>query len=189
MKNSSSSSAGAALNVAHCPGYPSTTSTARSGPLVNWNGVTVSASIAAKLPRDCFKFSASSATAEKADPRLRHSTTAAMISTLCLRSATPTKATCPLKRPTSPAKTRLSDFLGISDFELKLLHILRERPHSRADLVAAIIDRSEPIIAGCLRTLKNKKLIRIRYNPVCVYSLTNDGYIVCEHYQGTTHQD
>jgi predicted MarR family transcription regulator len=69
---------------------------------------------------------------------------------------------------------------------LRLLHVLRERPYSRADIVAAITDHTEHIIAKCLRMLKNKRLVRIRYNPVCVYDLTNDGYIVCEHYP---HQD
>lgn len=42
-------------------------------------------------------------------------------------------------------------------------------------------------ISKQLRRLKNLGLIRIQYNPECVYTLTDLGYDACAHYATQEH--
>jgi DNA-binding HxlR family transcriptional regulator len=71
----------------------------------------------------------------------------------------------------------------ISANELKVLHAVRELPNKSADYISAALGLSSRRLSATLRRLKNDGFVRIRYAPMCVYTLTAKGFSVCEHAQ------
>lgn len=68
---------------------------------------------------------------------------------------------------------------------MQLMAALRERPVLNADFLAAVTNRAKSIVSKAMRRLKERGLVRIRYNPECVYDLTDDGYTLCEQFEVT----